>query len=115
MNCFIDLDIRVFELELRQGFLEVGPVCLLRIARLGDRSDERRDRALLILKVGRSNEIVLGSIQLVRKMMKHQDPATKPIGSDIKSRPEERKWVLPYRPGAYFRVCRRSVVVFAVI
>jgi hypothetical protein len=61
MYRLIHPDLGVFEFELRQGFLEIGPVRLLRVARLRYRDDERRDRALLVLKVSRSNEIVGGS------------------------------------------------------
>ena len=72
---FVDVDLGVFELELRQRLPEIGPVGLLRIARLRDRGDEGRDGAFLVLKIGRSNEIVDGSVELVGKVMEHQDAA----------------------------------------
>jgi hypothetical protein len=71
----VDLDLRILKLEVRQRSLEIRAVRLLRIAGLRHRGDERCDRHLAVRKVHRPDEIVRGSVQLVRKMMEHQDAA----------------------------------------
>src|SRR5208283_5717652 len=80
-----------------QRLLEVAAVGLEAVAGLGDARDEGADRFFAVLEFGGPDE-VLGGLQLVGKMMKHEHPPTQPVGADLEPGAVTGKWVLAGRP-----------------
>src|SRR6266571_3027046 len=93
------LDLRVFELDGWHRLLEIAAVRSTDKAALGHGGDERCDRALLILELGRPDQVV-GRSEFGCEVMKHQRPAAQAVGADFEPGSVDGEGILAYVPGA---------------